>query len=122
MRAWRWSPVAACGDETCVNHGVNVFEHSGRYKSQARDRAKCRECNTTFRLGEAAQLWRTLDEPGQLENRLADVFWHMRKGKGIRYGLEEFEQRFEPTVVRLCPGKEWTEASAPPCRPWTRPA
>ena len=88
-------PFAACSNEACGQHGINVFEHSGHYESQARDRAKCRECGRTFSLGEATGLHRNRDEPGQLEKRLADVFWHMRRGKGIRYGLEEFEMRFE---------------------------
>ena len=49
------------------------------------------------RLGESTGLHRNLDEPGQLEKRLADVFWHIHKGQRIREGLVEFEQRFKDT-------------------------
>ena len=87
-------PFAACDREGCTNCGVNVFEHSGRYEQLARERAQCPKCKRTFSLGEAGQLSRTLDEPGRLEKRSADIFWHMCNAQGFRYGLRELEQRF----------------------------
>ncbi len=87
-------PYDACRNEACGQYGVNVFEHSGCYESQARDRARCQECNRTFTLDSAKGLHRSLDEPGRLERRLEDVFWHTYQGMGFRKGLREFEQRF----------------------------
>ena len=87
-------PFATCDREGCTNCGVNVFEHSGRYKPLARSRAQCPECTRTFSLGEAGQLSRSLDEPGRLKKRSADIFWHMHNAQGFRDGLKEFEQRF----------------------------
>ena len=88
-------PFAACDTEGCLNCGVNVFEHSGRYKPQARDRAQCRECPRTVGLGEPTGLHQGLDGPGELEKRLADVFWHTYRGMGISEGRLEFEQRLD---------------------------
>ncbi len=88
-------PYAACPRPGCANEGVNVFEHSGRYEAHARDRAACRECGTTLSLGGPVRLHRGLDEPGALEARLAKIFWHARKGRGLRETVEELEEEDE---------------------------
>jgi len=89
-------PFAACRNPGCANEGINVFEHSGCYEAHARDRARCRECTTTFSLGGPTRLHLGRDEPGELEARLATIFWNVRKGRGIRETLEELEEEEDP--------------------------
>ena len=57
-------PFATCPDETCVNHGVNVFENFGKvggarrgiYRSIGAPRVICQTCETKFGLGRALNL------------------------------------------------------------------
>ena len=60
-----WSlPFADCPDESCANHGVNLFESHPRtarpstrpYAREGADRARCRECGARFRLGTPLRL------------------------------------------------------------------
>ena len=60
-------PFADCPDDSCENHGCNVFEHyfdkgfdkrgRSRYDRAVTDnRVRCRECRTTLYLGEPLRL------------------------------------------------------------------
>ncbi len=60
-----WSlPFADCPDESCANHGVNLFESHPRdarpstrpYAREGADRARCRECGAKIRLGTPLRL------------------------------------------------------------------
>ena len=60
-------PFADCPDDTCENHGINVFEHyfikgldkrkRSRYDRAGSDqRVSCRKCRKTLTLGEPLRL------------------------------------------------------------------
>ena len=94
-------PFAACRQPGCKNEGVNVFEHSGRYESKARDRAKCRECKSSFSLGEALQVHTELDEPGDLEWRLEQIFEFAHRRRGMLEGMDDLKHpRANPAHYR----------------------
>ena len=81
-------PFAACRNEACGQHGINVFEHSGHYESKGHDSAKCRACEGRCSLGEP--LGRTLTN--KVRRRLTKIYEQMtRTGRQTLTVVEEFK-------------------------------
>ena len=57
-------PFATCPKESCINHGVNIFENYGKvggarkglYRNIGSHRVRCQTCRTSFVLGHALKL------------------------------------------------------------------
>ena len=85
-------PFAACGDPGCSNEGVNVFEHSGRYGSKGRNKAKCKACGGEFSLGEAEHLrqWK------KQKKRLAEIYGQLTDtNRGVSARARAIERQFK---------------------------
>lgn len=83
-------PYAACRNEECEQHGLNVFEHSHLYKRHDRDRVKCKACGNKFSLGEALGVRKARKYRGHLEKAygiLTDT------GQGVRAAARSFNER-----------------------------
>ncbi|MCY4503660.1 MAG: hypothetical protein OXE57_19155 [Alphaproteobacteria bacterium] len=89
-------PFAACDRAGCPNEGVNAFEYWSRYrfdKETDAHKIRCgqgRRCRSSRHLGEALNLPRHLDDPGELERRMAWVFKHLRGGVTVTNMLQVF--------------------------------
>ena len=82
-------PYAACRNEECEQHGVNVFEHSHLYKRHDRDRVKCKACGHRFSPGEALSVRKARKYRRHLENAY-DILTDTNQG--VRAAARSFKE------------------------------
>ena len=83
-------PHAACRNEDCRQHGLNVFEHSHLYRRHENDRVQCTACPKRFSLGEALGVHRARRHERHLA-RAYDILTDT--GQGVRAAARSFGER-----------------------------
>ena len=87
-------PFAACGRAGCANEGANAFEHWDRYridKETDAHKIRCgqgRRCRSSRHLGEPLRGEQGRDLPGRLQQRMIEIFEHVRLGTPVSRLLE----------------------------------